>query len=112
MQPDLFELSRVHVEDERLVLCALGEFQARKLELVDRLLPLDRVRGAMRRAAEILNAEELTDEEFAVTLERLGAAVKRVPAFVAKHPFRVTINETLAERARIVYTEVASEIEK
>ena len=32
-------------------------------------------------------------------LAALGASVRRVPAFVAKHPYRVVVSAPLAERA-------------
>lgn len=105
-QGDLFARASASVDDERLVLCALGDFQVRgKKELANRQLPLDRLRGAMRRTAEVLAIEELTDERFAQALERLGAKVVRVPTFVAKHPFRVTVSEDLAGQARTAFVE-------
>ena len=100
VQPDLFEAPHgATIDDEQVVLVALGEFQTRGKELIDRTLPIDRLRGAMRRAAEVLNTAELSDERFAAALERLGAHIKRVPIFVAKHPFRVTVGGELAARA-------------
>jgi hypothetical protein len=36
-------------------------------------------------------------------LEKLGANIKRVPSFVAKHPFRVTVRQELAEKAKTIY---------
>ena len=87
------------VEADRLVLYALGDFQARGKVLSERELPLDRLRGALRRAAEALDMEELDDEQAAETLGALGARVRRVPTFFAKHPFRVTVPAELAERA-------------
>lgn len=88
------------VDAERVVLYALGDFQARGLALAGRDLPLDRLRGALRRAAEAFGVEELDDEQAAAALGALGAAVRRVPTFFAKHPFRVVVHEGLAERAR------------
>ncbi len=88
---------------EQIVLHALGEFQARGKVLAQRELPLDRLRGALRRATETFGVEELTDEEIAATLNTLGATVRRVPAFVAKHPYRVTVQTELAEHALQVY---------
>ena len=89
----------------RIILYALGEFQERGLVLVGRDLPLDRLRGAFRRAAEAFGEQELGDEEAAAALTSLGASVKRVPNFVAKHPFRVVVPEPLAERARAFFLE-------
>jgi hypothetical protein len=86
-------------EAERLVLYALGDFQARGLVLAGRDLPLDRLRGALRRSAEAHGAEMLGDEQAVAALAALGATVRRVPAFVAKHPYRVVVSAPLAERA-------------
>ena len=55
---------------------------------------------AFRRAAEAFGAQELGDEEAAAALTSLGASVRRVPAFFAKHPFRVVVPSALAESAR------------
>ena len=104
-QPTLFEIETKSVAAEKLVLYALGEFQARKKELSGRELPLDRLRGAFRRAAEVFSTEELSDENLASELERLGARIVRVPLFVAKHPFRVTVPKQLAESATKFYLE-------
>lgn len=90
---------------ERLALYALGEFQARRLALVGRELPLDRLRGALRRASDELETEELDDESAVKAFESLGARVNRVPPYVAKHPYRVTVGEELAARARAFYAE-------
>jgi hypothetical protein len=87
----------------RLVLYALGEFQARGKLLADRDLPLDRLRGALRRACEASGVSELDDERAATVLGELGARVRRVPTFFAKHPFRVTVPPELAARAREYY---------
>lgn len=89
----------------RLILYALGEFQVRGKLLAGRDLPFDRLRGAFRRAAEALGAQELDDESAAATLTALGANVRRVPTFVAKHPFRVVVPEPLAEKARAFFLE-------
>lgn len=104
-QPTLFaeRANRSAVTGEQLVLSALGEFQARGKTLVDRELPLDRLRGALRRAAETLGAAELSDEEAGAVFESLGAQVQRVPPYVAKHPFRVTVPARLAARAYEFY---------
>lgn len=106
-QPTLFE-PRV-VEVERLLLYALGEFQSRGKVLADRQLALDRLRGAFKRASEKFQTEELSDEKIAETLEKLGAKVIRKPSFVAKHPFRVTVQKELAQRASDAYHESVSQ---
>jgi hypothetical protein len=109
-QPKLFGEKRAAdaSERERLVLYALGEFQSRGLTLVGRELPLDRLRGALRRASEDLEIEELDDASAVAVFESMGARVRSVPTFVAKHPFRVTISNDLAGRARAFYEEQAA----
>lgn len=101
-QPTFFEKdsSDGEADTARLVLYALGDFQARGKVLADRDLPFDRLRGALRRAAEAFGADELGDEQTASALSSLGANVRRVPTFFAKHPFRVVVPASLAERAR------------
>jgi hypothetical protein len=89
----------------RLILYALGDFQERGLVLAGRDLPFDRLRGAFRRAAAAFGAPELEDEAAAATLDALGAKVRRVPTFFAKHPFRVVVPEPLAERSRSFFLE-------
>ena len=88
---------------ERVLLYALGEFQERGKVLAGRDLPFDRLRGAFRRAAEAFGVGELGDEEAAAALAALGAQVRRVPSFFAKHPFRVTVPTPRAERARACF---------
>ena len=104
-QPTFFEEGGGGHDATRILLYALGEFQARGLVLAGRDLPLDRLRGAFRRAAEAFGAQELADEEAAAALTSLGANVRRVPNFVAKHPFRVVVPEPLAESARAFFLE-------
>ena len=84
---------------EDVLLYALGDFQSRGKVLANRELALDRLRGAFKRAAEKFNLDELSDEEIAKGLEKIGSKVVRVPNFVAKHPFRVTVYPSLAGRA-------------
>ena len=102
-QPNLFDAKTIEVE--KILLYALGEFQSRGKVLANRELALDRLRGAFKRAAEKFGAEEFTDEEIAGALEKLDAKVVKVPNFVAKHPFRVTIQSELADAAKKVYQE-------
>lgn len=101
-QPTFFdrEPSASGADAERLVLYAFGDFQARGLLLAERELPLDRLRGALRRAAEAFDVDELDDERAVAAMSALGAQVRRVPSFVAKHPYRVSVPRPLAERAR------------
>ncbi|MGH9945446.1 MAG: hypothetical protein ACRD9R_24090 [Pyrinomonadaceae bacterium] len=90
---------------EQLALYALGEFQTRGKTLAGRELPLDRLRGALRRAAEACAAEELSDDAAAAAFAAIGAQVRRVPLFVAKHPYRVSVPSNVAERALEFYRE-------
>jgi hypothetical protein len=105
MQPKLFKETNKSIDDKQLVLYALGNFQARGKILAERELPLDRLRGALRRAAEAFGIEEINDERAVSTLIQLGAHIKRVPTFVAKHPYRVTIPTELAEEALQKYNQ-------
>lgn len=98
-QPNLFEQNSQNIEIERLVLYALGEFQARKKVLAERELALDRLRGAFRRAAEFFETDEPNDDLIAKQLEQLGAKIVKVANYVAKHPYRVTVHTDLAERS-------------
>ncbi len=113
-QPTLFEQkvkqNELNAADyDRVVTFALGEFQARGKVLAERDLPLDRLRGALKRAFDSFGVAEINDEEASAVLSRLGAQVRRVPSFVAKHPFRVIVPCELAERSRQVYQEAKSQ---
>jgi len=108
-QPSLFDVPTKTVDAARLVLYALGEFQARRKVLAERELPLDRLRGAFRRAAEQFETEELPDEQIARELENLGAKIQRLPSFRAKHPFHVTVQTELAQRAFEFYQQTVSQ---
>jgi hypothetical protein len=109
-QPTLFDRQskQSDVSDERLVLYALGNFQARGKVLAGRDLPLDRLRGALRRAADTFGIEQLTDERAVGALASLGAQVQRRHAFAAKHPYHVIVATELAERARHIYEEIVA----
>jgi hypothetical protein len=48
----------------------------------------------------------LADERAVAALRTLGADVRQVPSFVAKHPFRVTVPKELAATALSVYREM------
>ena len=102
-QPNLFDNKTIEVE--KVLLYALGEFQSRGKILAERELALDRLRGAFKRATEKFGTAEFSDEEIAKGLEKLNAKVIKVPNFVAKHPFRVTIQSELAETAKKIYQE-------
>ncbi|HEX9918817.1 MAG TPA: hypothetical protein VGA87_06605 [Pyrinomonadaceae bacterium] len=88
---------------DRVVLYALADFQLRGKMLAERELPLDRLRGALRRAADAFGVAELSDEDAVAAIQTLGGRVRRVPPYVAKHPFRVTIPADVAERAKQFY---------
>jgi len=88
------------IATDRVVLYALADFQLRGKTLAERELPLDRLRGALRRAAEVFGVAELSDDDAVSTIQMLGGRVRRVPPYVAKHPFRVTIPTEVAERAK------------
>jgi hypothetical protein len=114
-QPTLFEKEgtpQALASAERVVLYALGDFQSRGKVLAGRDLPLDRLRGALRRASEAFGRDELTDEQAVSALTALGADVRRVPPFVAKHPFRVVVPLELAERARTAYQKAIAEVKR
>jgi hypothetical protein len=108
-QPTLFEKSTDGDAAEKVLLYALGDFQRRGFELVGRKLPLDRLLGAFKRGFEHFGAPEISDEKIAARLESLGARIEQVPSYVAKHPFRVTVFEELANRSLVFYE---SEMEK
>ena len=108
-QPTLFDLKPENARIEEVLLYALGDFQSRKKVLAMRELALDRLRGAFKRACEKFGIAELSDEQIAENLEKLGANVKQVPSFVAKHPFRVTVSFEAAERARQFFNETLTQ---
>ena len=113
-QPTLFEKrgGQSVVDVEQVVLFALGNFQARGKALAQRDLPLDRLRGALRRASEAYDIEELSDEDAVEVLRALGAGVRQVPSFVAKHPFRVIVPVELADRAQRAYPEILASMKQ
>jgi hypothetical protein len=109
-QPTLFDKKsgETAMAEEQVVLYALGDFQARGKLLAGRDLPLDRLRGAFKRACEANGVEELTDERAVAALGALGANVRQVPSFVAKHPFRVVVPLELAERAASEFQKIVA----
>lgn len=113
-QPTLFEKRRGQdaIDTEQVVLYALGDFQARGKVLAQRDLPLDRLRGALRRASEAHGIEELSDEDAVAAFKSLGAEVRQVPSFVAKHPFRVIVPVELAERSRLSFEEILASLKQ
>ena len=109
IQPTLFDVDSETIEIERVLLYALGEFQSRGKVLAERELALDRLRGAFKRAADKFSLIEFSDEKIADGLMKLGANVRRVPSFVAKHPFRVTVQSGLALKAKEIYQNAEKE---
>jgi hypothetical protein len=102
-QPTLFEANTENADIERVLLYALGEFQARKKVLSERELALDRLRGAFKRATEKFGTAELSDELVAENLEKIGAKVIKLQSFIAKHPYRITVSKELAEKSNEFY---------
>ena len=97
-QPGLFD-PRERVSEADVIRYALGDFQDRGFELVGRELALDRLLGAFKRAYVAFDIMDLNDDVVASALIDMGAKVDRVPEFVAKHPYRVTVSEDLAEES-------------
>ena len=64
-QPTLFEAEIGNAEIEKVLLFALGDFQSRGKVLAERELPLDRLRGAFKRATEKFGIAEFSDEQVA-----------------------------------------------
>jgi hypothetical protein len=106
-QKSLFESDRAELN--LVLLYALGDFQNRGFDLIGRKLPLDRLLGAFKRAFEKYQMDELPDEKIAEVLNNLGARIEKVPGFVAKHPFRVTVYQDLAEKSLEIYKSQKSE---
>jgi hypothetical protein len=98
-QQNLFDLHAETVETERVLLYALGEFQSRGKVLEDRELALDRLRGAFKRACDKFEIAEFSDEELTENLAKLDVKITKLPSFVAKHPFRITVSKNLAEKS-------------
>ena len=109
IQPTLFQANADNIEIEKVLLYALGEFQSRGKVLAERELALDRLRGAFKRATEKFGLTEFSDEKIAEGLTKLGASVRQVPNFVAKHPFKITIQNELAVRAREIYQKLLND---
>lgn len=102
-QPGLFDTNGGDRRFETVILHALGDFQARGKALAGRELAFDRLRGAFRRAFEKFEIADVSDDVVARVLEGLGAEVKKLPSFVAKHPYRVTVPDEVAESARRLF---------
>lgn len=109
-QPTLFDTPGPKIDLENVILFALGEFQARGHRLAGRTLPFDRLRGSFRRAIEFLNTPETSETQIIAALNDLGATVTRLPDFVAKWPFRISISDDLAERAALRYSAIKNKL--
>jgi len=99
VQPKLFEKPADVIDLETVILYALGDFQSRGKVLVDRELAYDRLRGALLRAFQKFGIAEPPDEEIVESLKTIGASVVQVPKFVAKRPYRITVDAASAEIA-------------
>ncbi len=102
-QPNLFDLHTETIETERVLLYALGDFQSRGKVLEDRELALDRLRGAFKRACDKFEIAEFSDEQLAENLTKLDVKITKLPSFVAKHPFRITVSKVVAANAQEIY---------
>jgi hypothetical protein len=99
MQPKLFERPAETVDLETVILYALGDFQSRGKVLANRELAFDRLRGAFLRAFEKFGIPEVPEEQLVEELKRLGASVTELQKFVAKRPFRITVDSVTASKA-------------
>ncbi len=95
-QPGLFDPSQ-SIETTDVLKYALGDFADRGFELAGRELALDRMLGALKRAYLAFDVLPLADDVVAESLRNLGANVIEVPGFVAKHPYRFTVDADLVE---------------
>jgi hypothetical protein len=104
-QPKLFDQITDSVALEDVLLYALGDFQSRGKVLADRELALDRLHGAFLRAFTKLGIAEPSEEDIVNCLRKIGVRVIEIPNFVAKRPYRVTVNEQTGERASELFRE-------
>ncbi|MEP7077374.1 MAG: hypothetical protein ABI878_16330 [Acidobacteriota bacterium] len=106
MQPKLFEKPAETVDLETVILYALGDFQSRGKVLANRELAFDRLRGAFLRACAKFGIPEPPNNQIVEKLKHLGAAVTEIPKFVAKRPFRITIDTKTASDANNLFREI------
>lgn len=102
-QLELFE-SEKDADIETVLLYALGDFQSRGHKLAGRELALDRLHMAFVRACARFDLPDISDEAAASGLRDLGAQITKVPTYVAKRPYRVTISKNLCRSATEVFT--------
>lgn len=98
IQPGLFD-PKTSFEAADVIKYAMGDFQDRGFELAGRELALDRLLGALKRAYSAFDIVPLKDSSVAETLEALGTKVNQLPGFVAKHPYRITVPQELADES-------------
>jgi hypothetical protein len=108
-QPNLFEQHAETIETERVLLYALGDFQSRGKVLENREIALDRLRGAFKRACYKFEIAEFSDEVLAENLAKLDVKITKLPSFVAKHPFRITVSKNVAANAIDIYNSALSD---
>lgn len=106
MQPKLFEKPAETVDLETVILYALGDFQSRGKVLANRELAFDRLRGAFLRAFQKFGIPEVSDDQVVQTLITLGATVNEIPKFVAKRPFRITVDSKTASAANNLFRDI------
>jgi hypothetical protein len=109
MQPKLFEKPTETVDLETVILYALGDFQSRGKALANRELAFDRLRGAFLRAFRKFGILEVPEDQIVQTLKNLGASVDEVPEFVAKRPFRITVDSQTATDAISLFRKVQTQ---
>lgn len=107
-QPKLFEQSNETVALEDVLLYALGDFQSRGKVLVDRELALDRLHGAFLRSFAKFGIAQLSDKTVIEGLRDLSVTVTEVHNFVAKRPYRVSVNDEICRKAVEQFTKIQS----
>ena len=106
MQAKLFEKATETVDLETVILYALGEFQSRGKVLANRELAFDRLRGAFLRAFQKFRIPDVPEEQIVKALKNIGATVDEIPNFVAKRPYRITIDSRTAFEANNLFREI------
>ncbi len=110
MQPKLYENTTETVSIEDVILYALGDFQTRGKVLAERELAFDRLRGAFLRAFAKFGIIEVTDLRIIEGLRSLGAEIVELPSFVAKHPYRITCSQKIANKCRIYFRNMSKAV--
>lgn len=107
-QPKLFEQSTESVSLEDVLLYALGDFQSRGKVLSNRELAVDRLHGAFLRAFERFGIAQLSDKAVIEGLRDLSVTVTEVQSFVAKRPYRISVNDEICRKAVEQFTRIQS----